>query len=118
MNAVKRQAVAELQKAVAAAEQKAGEMVNAERTKMDRMMSDIRRQAREEVASMISSQEESSEVSRNVVEALCQLFQMPDTFYMCNFSFFLSELLELWSKSFRDMQRVQHSPLLWGFLPT
>ena len=39
MNEVKRQAVSELQKAVAAAESKATELVNSERSKMERTIS-------------------------------------------------------------------------------
>ena len=62
VNEVKRQAVAELQKAVQAAEAKAAELVAAERAKMERALTDARKQAREEVLSQMSSQEESSEV--------------------------------------------------------
>jgi runt-related transcription factor 1 len=62
VNEVKRQAVCELQKAVAAAEQKANELVSAEKQKMERSLADIRKQTREEVLSMVNAQEESSEV--------------------------------------------------------
>ena len=62
MNEVKRQAVAELQKAVAAAENKASELVSVERTKMERAITDSRRQANEEVMATLNQQEESSEV--------------------------------------------------------
>ncbi|XP_022108732.1 protein CBFA2T1-like isoform X3 [Acanthaster planci] len=61
VNEVKRQAVAELQKAVAAAEQKANEMVNAERAKLDQAVVDARRQAADNVVSMLNHQEDSSE---------------------------------------------------------
>lgn len=59
---VKRQAMLELQKAVCAAEQKATEMVSAERTKMERSMTDTRKKIREEVMAQFNHQEESSEV--------------------------------------------------------
>uniref|UniRef100_A0A8W8KIH8 MYND-type domain-containing protein n=1 Tax=Magallana gigas TaxID=29159 RepID=A0A8W8KIH8_MAGGI len=58
---VKRQAMLELQKAVSAAEQKATEMVSAERIKMERSMSDSRKKIREEVMAQFNHQEESSE---------------------------------------------------------
>ncbi len=63
VNEVKRQAVSELQKAVAAAEQKANEMVNAERAKLDRAVLEARRQAAEEAVSLVNHQDDSSEVS-------------------------------------------------------
>ena len=66
MNEVKRQAVSELQKAVAAAEQKANEMVNAERAKIDQAVVDARRQAADNVVSMLNHQEDSSEVSNDL----------------------------------------------------
>ncbi|XP_035679632.1 protein CBFA2T1-like isoform X4 [Branchiostoma floridae] len=56
VNEVKRQAVIELQKAVAAAEQKASELVAAERAKMERAVADARRQAQDEA----NQQQESS----------------------------------------------------------
>ncbi len=62
VNEVKRQAVAELQKAVAAAESKANEMVTAERVKMERALAEARKQVHDEVLSTINHQEESSEV--------------------------------------------------------
>jgi len=62
VNEVKRQAVAELQKAVATAEAKASEMVAAERSKMERAVMEARKQAQEEVLRTINHQEESSEV--------------------------------------------------------
>ena len=65
MNEVKRQAVSELQKAVAAAEQKANEMVNAERAKLDRAVLEARRLAAEEAVSLLNSQDDSSEVSKD-----------------------------------------------------
>ncbi|GIY46476.1 protein CBFA2T1 [Caerostris extrusa] len=58
---VKRQAVAELQKAVSAAETKASELLAAERAKMERMLSDARRQAAEETMAAINHQDESTE---------------------------------------------------------
>lgn len=63
---MKRQAVAELQKAVAAAEAaaeaKATEMVNSERAKLDRVLLDTRKQVQDEAIATINHQEESSEV--------------------------------------------------------
>lgn len=61
---VKRQAVAELHKAVSAAESKASELVAVERAKMDRMLVDVeaRRQAAEEALSAINRQEDNTEV--------------------------------------------------------
>lgn len=61
VNEVKRQAVAELQKAVATAEAKASEMVAAERSKMERAVIEARKQAQEEILRTINHQEESSE---------------------------------------------------------
>ncbi|CAL1274622.1 unnamed protein product [Larinioides sclopetarius] len=58
---VKRQAVVELQKAVSAAETKASELLAAERAKMERMLSDARRQAAEETMAAINHQDESTE---------------------------------------------------------
>lgn len=48
VNEVKRQAVAELQRAVAAAESKACELVASERAKMEKLVADARKQAAEE----------------------------------------------------------------------
>lgn len=64
MNEVKRQAVSELQKAVAAAEQKANEMVSAERAKLDQSIVEARQKAAEEAVSLLNQQEDSSEVGR------------------------------------------------------
>ena len=63
MHEVKRQAVAELQKAVTAAEAKASELVAAERGKMDRAISQARKQAQEEALATFNQQEEASEVT-------------------------------------------------------
>ena len=62
VNEVKRQAVAEMQKAVAAAEAKAAELITAERTKMDRTISEVRKQAHSEAVQTVGQQEDSSEV--------------------------------------------------------
>lgn len=67
MNEVKRQAVAELQKAVAAAEAKANEMISVERTKMERELTSARRAAQEDVITQLNSQEEASEVSTTLI---------------------------------------------------
>ena len=61
---VKRQAMLELHKAVSAAESKANEMVLSERAKMDRAITEARKQTREEILGTFNHQEESSEVSR------------------------------------------------------
>lgn len=63
MNDVKRQAVVELQKAVTAAESKASELVAVERAKMERMLSEARRQAAEDALTAINHQEDNTEVS-------------------------------------------------------
>lgn len=62
MNEVKRQAVVELQKAVSAAENKASELMAAERAKMERILSDARRQAAEDALTVINHQEDNTEV--------------------------------------------------------
>lgn len=61
---VKRQAVAELQKAVSAAESKATELLAAERAKMERAVAEARRQAAEETMQAVNHQDESTEVKR------------------------------------------------------
>jgi len=68
---VKRQAVAELQKAVAAAEAKAAELITAERLKMDRTISEVRKQAHSEAVLSVGQQEDSSEVRSTVVFLCC-----------------------------------------------
>ena len=68
VNEVKRQAMAELQKAVAAAETKASQMVEAERAKMDKALSDARKQAQQEVISTTQQQEDSSEVGTDTAQ--------------------------------------------------
>nr|XP_033789119.1 protein CBFA2T1 isoform X2 [Geotrypetes seraphini] len=61
VNEVKRQAMAELQKAVSEAERKAHDMITAERAKMERTVADAKRQAAEDALSVINQQEDSSE---------------------------------------------------------
>lgn len=63
VNEVKRQAMSELQKAVAEAERKAHEMISTERAKMERTVAEAKRQAAEDALSIISQQEDSSEVN-------------------------------------------------------
>ncbi|XP_013780863.1 protein CBFA2T1-like isoform X2 [Limulus polyphemus] len=58
---MKRQAVTELQKAVSAAESKANELLAVERTKMERLISEARRQGSEEALASINQQEDSTE---------------------------------------------------------
>ena len=67
MQEVKRQAMLELHKAVSAAETKANEMVLSERAKVDRALSEARKQTREELLGTFNHQEESSEVSRKLI---------------------------------------------------
>jgi CRISPR/Cas system-associated exonuclease Cas4 (RecB family) len=71
VNEVKRQAVAELQRAVAAAESKACELVATERAKMEKLLLEARKQAAEEALAAVvvanqqqqqQQQAESSEV--------------------------------------------------------
>ncbi|CAG2109129.1 unnamed protein product [Medioppia subpectinata] len=61
VNEVKRQAVVELQKAVSAAETKATELVAAERLKMEKLVTDARRQAAEDALVAITHQDDSTE---------------------------------------------------------
>jgi hypothetical protein len=63
----------ELQKAVKTAEMKANELVTTERIKMERAVTDARKQAHDEVMTKINHQEESSEVSikHDLVIAMC-----------------------------------------------
>lgn len=65
MNEVKRQAMDEVQKAVAEAEQKAFEMIAAERAKMEKTLAEAKRKAQEDAIMIINEQEDSSEVSRD-----------------------------------------------------
>ena len=62
MNEVKRQAMTELQKAVAEAERQARSTIANERTHMERALSEAKRQATEEALSLVGRQEDSSEV--------------------------------------------------------
>lgn len=63
VNEVKRQAMDEVQKAVAEAEQKAFEMIAAERAKMEKTLAEAKRKAQEDAILIINEQEDSSEVS-------------------------------------------------------
>lgn len=63
VNDVKRQAMDEVQKAVAEAEQKAFEMITAERAKMEKTLAEAKRKATEDAIQVINEQEDSSEVS-------------------------------------------------------
>ncbi|XP_025058220.1 protein CBFA2T2 isoform X9 [Alligator sinensis] len=62
VNEVKRQAMSEVQKAVAEAEQKAFEMIASERARMEQTIADAKRQATEDAFLVINEQEESTEV--------------------------------------------------------
>ncbi|XP_052328890.1 protein CBFA2T1-like isoform X2 [Oncorhynchus keta] len=61
VNEVKRQAMSELQKAVSEAERKAHQMISTERSKMERMVAEAKRQAAEDALTVINQQEDSSE---------------------------------------------------------
>ncbi len=63
---MKRQAMDEVQKAVAEAEQKAFEMIAAERAKMEKTLAEAKRKAQEDAIMVINEQEDSSEVSRDI----------------------------------------------------
>lgn len=82
MNEVKRQAMDEVQKAVAEAEQKAFEMIAAERAKMEKTLAEAKRKAQEDAIMVINEQEDSSEVSdreklyKNIID--CELFCLTD----------------------------------------
>lgn len=65
VNEVKRQAMDEVQKAVAEAEQKAFEMIATERAKMEKTLAEAKRKAQEDAIMVINEQEDSSEVSRD-----------------------------------------------------
>ncbi|XP_059177228.1 protein CBFA2T1-like isoform X2 [Physella acuta] len=61
VNDVKRQAMLELQKAVSAADQKAADLVAAERLKMERAINEARKQTHSDLLLTLSHQEESAE---------------------------------------------------------
>uniref|UniRef100_A0A674MNP3 CBFA2/RUNX1 partner transcriptional co-repressor 2 n=1 Tax=Takifugu rubripes TaxID=31033 RepID=A0A674MNP3_TAKRU len=65
VNEVKRQAMDEVQKAVAEAEQKAFEMIAAERAKMEKTLAEAKRKAQEDAIMIINEQEDSSECCWN-----------------------------------------------------
>ncbi|XP_037108286.1 protein CBFA2T2-like [Syngnathus acus] len=65
VNEVKRQAMDEVQKAVAEAEQKAFEMITTERAKMEKTLADAKRKAQEDAIMVINEQEDSSECCWN-----------------------------------------------------
>lgn len=65
VNDVKRQAMDEVQKAVAEAEQKAFEMITAERAKMEKTLAEAKRKATEDAIQVINEQEDSSECCWN-----------------------------------------------------
>ncbi|XP_033822923.1 protein CBFA2T2 isoform X1 [Periophthalmus magnuspinnatus] len=65
VNEVKRQAMDEVQKAVAEAEQKAFEMIASERAKMEKTLAEAKRKAQEDAILVINEQEDSSECCWN-----------------------------------------------------
>lgn len=85
MNEVKRQAMDEVQKAVAEAEQKAFEMIAAERAKMEKTLAEAKRKAQEDAIMVINEQEDSSEVV---------IYRK--TFFFTNFNLFFFKIL--WHK--------------------
>lgn len=74
VNEVKRQAMSELQKAVAEAERKAHDMISTERAKMERTVAEAKRQAAEDALSVINQQEDSSEVKLSLTGYVQILF--------------------------------------------
>ena len=62
VNKVKIQAMSEVQKAVAEAEQKDFEVIATERARMEQTIADVKRQAAEDAFLVINEQEESTEV--------------------------------------------------------
>ena len=67
MEEVKRRAVAELQRAVTAAEVKATVAVTAERARLEKVVNEVRAQARHEAFALLNSQEDSTEVDNRAV---------------------------------------------------
>ncbi|KAM9408999.1 protein CBFA2T2 isoform 1-T2 [Pholidichthys leucotaenia] len=65
VNEVKRQAMDEVQKAVAEAEQKAFEMIATERAKMEKTLAEAKRKAQEDAIMVINEQEDSTECCWN-----------------------------------------------------
>ncbi|XP_073092812.1 protein CBFA2T2 isoform X2 [Manis javanica] len=66
VNKVKIQAMSEVQKAVAEAEQKAFEVIATERARMEQTIADVKRQAAEDAFLVINEQEESTEASLDI----------------------------------------------------
>lgn len=62
MKDFRRQALVELQKAVAASETKAREMLAVDRMKMEQTLEEVRRKTRDEITHLLSKQEDSDEV--------------------------------------------------------
>lgn len=81
----------EVQKAVAEAEQKAFEMIAAERAKMEKTLAEAKRKAQEDAIMVINEQEDSSEVSRDVEEAYTVWMDVCRTPYKLFFTFPLVE---------------------------
>lgn len=63
VNDVKRQAMLELQKAVAAAEAKASEALSSDRLDIDRTLDEVRERTKTEVAELLNRQVDCNEVS-------------------------------------------------------
>lgn len=62
----------EVQKAVAEAEQKAFEMIAAERAKMEKTLAEAKRKATEDAIQVINEQEDSSEVNSLIHLSICE----------------------------------------------
>jgi len=77
VNEVKRQAVAELHRAVTAAEVKATVAVTAERARLEKVVNEVRAQARQEAFALLNSQEDSTEVSSSAENWLVLLCRRP-----------------------------------------
>ncbi|XP_053905000.1 protein CBFA2T3 isoform X3 [Malaclemys terrapin pileata] len=111
VNEVKRQAMSELQKAVSDAERKAHELITTERAKMERALAEAKRQASEDALTVINQQEDSSE------RGWVSLPGCTAPTLMSLLSPSRTELLELRAQGQRDLQRMQHGPLLRLLLP-
>lgn len=85
---MKRQAMDEVQKAVAEAEQKAFEMIAAERAKMEKTLAEAKRKAQEDAIMVINEQEDSSEVNKNIHHIHSTKASSASGISLCCFFFF------------------------------
>ena len=77
VNEVKRQAMLELQKAVAAAEAKASELMEEERSRMAAQLEEATRQTRAELTQTLNRQDDSSEVCKMLRNSVIILLDPP-----------------------------------------